>query len=79
MISPKVTNPVLESIICICMEKAEAISPLGAGGGGYLLVILKENVTLEQFKAFVKKKFPWIKSSVKKIDIYNCYPELKMD
>ena len=69
MISPKVTNPILESIIDICMEKAEAISPLGAGGGGYLLVVLKEDVSVQQFKSYVAEKLPSVKSSVKKIDI----------
>ncbi len=71
MISPKVTNPVLDDIIDTCMQVAYAVSPCGAGGGGYLLVVLKENVTLQQFKEFVAQSFPWIKSNVKKIDIYN--------
>lgn len=78
-ISPKVTNPVLDDIIDACMEVACAVSPCGAGGGGYLLVVLKENVTLQQFREFVRVKFPWIKSSVKKTDIYNCYPVVKAD
>ncbi len=69
-ISPKVTNPALDDMIDVCMQVAYAVSPCGAGGGGYLLVVLKENVTLQQFKEFVAKSFPWIKSSVKKIDIY---------
>ncbi len=71
MISPKVTNPAIEKIISKCFEKADAVSFLGAGGGGYLLVILKEDVTQENFKEFVKKEFPSIKSDVKRIDI--CY------
>ena len=79
MISPKVTNPVLDDIIDTCMKVAYAVSPCGAGGGGYLLVVLKENVTLQQFKEFVAQSFPWIKSNVKKIDIYNRYPDLKTD
>lgn len=70
MISPKVTNPLLDEIINTCMKLADAVSPCGAGGGGYLLVVLKENVTLQQFRDFAKKEFPWIKSSVKKIDMY---------
>lgn len=70
MISPKVTNSVLDDIIDTCMQVAYAVSPCGAGGGGYLLVVLKENVTLQQFADFVAQSFPWIKSSVKKIDIY---------
>lgn len=70
MISPKVTNSVLDDIVDACMEVACAVSPLGAGGGGYLLVVLKENITLQHFKEFVSKKFPWIKSPVKKPEMY---------
>ncbi len=79
MISPKVSNLVLDDMIEKCMQVAYAVSPCGAGGGGYLLVVLKENITLQQFKKFVTHSFPWVKSSVKKIDIYNCYPDLKTD
>ena len=50
---------------------ADAVSYLGAGGGGYLLVVLKENFDIDTFKAFVKEQFPNIASAVKKIDI--CY------
>lgn len=69
-ISPKVTNPALDEMMNTCMQVAYAASPCGAGGGGYLLVVLKENISLQQFKEFVAREFPFIKSSVKKIDIY---------
>lgn len=70
-ISPAVTNPVIDDIIDNCMQLADAVSPCGAGGGGYLLVVLKENVSIEEFRAFVEENFPAIKTSVKAIDI--CY------
>lgn len=69
-ISPMVTNAAIDSMIDTCMLLADAISPCGAGGGGYLLVVLKENVSVDEFKTFVAEKFPSVKSPVRKIDIY---------
>ena len=69
LISPKVSNPIIEKIIAKCFEKADAVSHLGAGGGGYLLVILKEGVTIECFKAFAKEMLPAVLSDVKKINV----------
>lgn len=71
LISHKVTNDEIEAIVEKCFEMADAVSYLGAGGGGYLLVVLKENFDIDTFKAFVKEQFPNIASAVKKIDI--CY------
>ena len=62
--------PALDEMMNTCMQVAYAASPCGAGGGGYLLVVLNENISLQQFKEFVAREFPFIKSSVKKIDIY---------
>lgn len=69
MISPKVTNPAIEAMVTRCFEIADAISYLGAGGGGYLLAILKENISLDETERFIKEKFPSINSDVKKINI----------
>ncbi len=71
LISHKVTNSEIENIVEKCFEKADAVSYLGAGGGGYLLVVLNEETDINDFKEFVKKEFPSITSQVKKIDI--CY------
>ena len=43
---------------------------MGAGGGGYLLVLLKETVGKEEFRAAFKKNFPLIQSEVKSVEIY---------
>lgn len=70
-ISHKVTNSEIEKLVSKCFEKADAISYLGAGGGGYLLVVLNETTTAEEFRSFVKVNFPTISSEIKKVDI--CY------
>lgn len=71
MISHKVTNPEIEKLVETCFEKADAVSYLGAGGGGYLLVILNAKTDINSFCEFIKAKFPSITSPIKKIDI--CY------
>lgn len=71
LISPLVTNEAIDSMVDRCFEVADAVSFLGAGGGGYLLVVLKENMTVEAFKEFAAENFRTVKSPVKKIDIYN--------
>ena len=71
LISPLVTNNAIDSMVNRCFEVADAVSFLGAGGGGYLLVVLKENVTVNAFKTFVADNFRTVKSPVKRIDIYN--------
>ena len=70
-ISHKVTNEVIDGIVDKCFELADAVSFLGAGGGGYLLVLLKEDVSFKDFEAFVRLSFPHIRSDVKKIE--PCY------
>lgn len=70
LISPLVTNETIDSMVNRCLAVADAVSFLGAGGGGYLLVVLKENVTVSAFKSFVSENFRTVKSPVKKIDIY---------
>lgn len=69
-ISPLVTNSSIDKIVEKCLGVADAVSICGAGGGGYLLVVLKESISVSDFKTFVKDNFPQITSSVKKIDLY---------
>lgn len=71
LISHKVTNDDIEKIVEKCFEKADAVSYLGAGGGGYLLVVLNEETDISDFRSFVRENFPTITSDVKNIDI--CY------
>ncbi len=62
-ISPKVTNEKIEKLTEDLLKNfADAVSICGAGGGGYLLVVMKENITIENVQEFVKGK-------VKRLDI----------
>ncbi len=70
LISPLTTTAKTDSITEMCLSVAEAVSICGAGGGGYLLVFLKDNVSADDFKLFVSQKFPEIKSEVLKTEIY---------
>ncbi len=70
-LSPAVTNPVIDGIVDICLQFADAVSICGAGAGGYLLVFLKSNQTVDEFKLFVSQKFPKIESEVLKINLFN--------
>ncbi|MGN1194347.1 MAG: L-fucokinase, partial [Acutalibacteraceae bacterium] len=71
LISPLVTNEAIDAMVNRCFEVADAVSFLGAGGGGYLLVVLKENISVKAFMQFVADNFKTVKSPVKKIDVYN--------
>lgn len=68
-ISPLVSNDDIEHLVVKCREYTDAISILGAGGGGYLLAILKENASICDLQKMIRVKFPTIKSDIKKIDI----------
>lgn len=62
-ISPKVTNGRIEKLTEDLLENfADAVSICGAGGGGYLLVVLKEKVTIEKVQNFIN-------GNVKRLDI----------
>lgn len=71
LISPLVTNDAIDSMVNRSLQVADAVSFLGAGGGGYLLVVLKENMMVNAFKDFVADNFRTVKSPVKKIDLYD--------
>lgn len=70
-ISPMVSNEKIEKLIKGCLENvADAVSICGAGGGGYLLAVMKEGITLHALQEYIKSEFPSITSSVKKIDVF---------
>ena len=69
-ISPMVTNEKICSVIKGCLENmADAVSLCGAGGGGYLMAIMKKGITTEDVQRYMAESFPSITSAVKKTDI----------
>ncbi len=70
-LSPAVTNPAIDSVVDACLQVADAVSICGAGAGGYLLVFLKSNQSVDDFKLFVSHKFPEIESEVLKINLFD--------
>ncbi len=70
-ISTETSNEKIDTLAKFCLENvADAVSICGAGGGGYLLAVMKKGITLEDIQKLVDKNFPNIKSNVKKPDIY---------
>lgn len=70
-ISPMVSNNNIEKLAEACLKNvADAISICGAGGGGYLLAIMKDGVTIHALQEYIKREFPSITSSVKKTDVF---------
>lgn len=70
-LSPAVTNPVIDTIVDTCRQVADAVSICGAGAGGYLLMFLKSNQSVDDFKLFVSQRFPEIESEVLKINLFD--------
>ena len=69
-ISPAVSDEKIDALTSTLLEtKADAVSICGAGGGGYLLVIMKDGETVESVSEFIKNKFSCITGKVRKIDI----------
>ena len=69
-ISPAVSNEKIDMLITSLLEeKAEAVSICGAGGGGYLLVVMKDGETVESVSDFIKNKFSYITGKVRRINI----------
>ena len=69
-ISPMVSDENIEKLAHGCLENvADAVSVCGAGGGGYLLAIMKDGVTLHDLREYIKCEFPAIASDVKKADV----------
>ena len=71
-LSPDVTDVHIDRIVSECKKAADALCICGAGAGGYLLAVLKENVSFEDFRRFILDNpvFDGIKDPVKKISVY---------
>lgn len=70
MISPTVSNENIELITEKLKPLCDAVSICGAGGGGYLLAVVKDDITASDLKEKINENFPLIKSDIKKIDLY---------
>ncbi len=69
-ISPAVSDEKIETLINALLKKhVDAVSICGAGGGGYLLSVMKDNVGISDVQKFIKTNFSYITGDVKKIDI----------
>ncbi|MBQ7957697.1 MAG: hypothetical protein IJ279_06635 [Clostridia bacterium] len=69
-ISPEITNEKIDELVKKLLENcADAVSICGAGGGGYLLAVLKEDVTAEKVQQFIENNFEAIGGKVKRLDI----------
>jgi len=69
-ISPAVSDKKIDALTSSLLEeKADAVSICGAGGGGYLLVVMKDGETSESVNSFIKNNFSFITGKVRKIDI----------
>ena len=69
-ISLKITNKKIDELTeGLLKECADAVSICGAGGGGYLLAILKEDVTAETVQYFIENNFKTINGKVKRLEI----------
>ncbi len=69
IISPKTTNKNIDTLVDKCSPFIDGASVCGAGGGGYLLAILRENTNINDLQDFMTKNFPGITSPVLSIDI----------
>ncbi len=70
-ISPFVSDCRIDSMVSYCLAHvADAVSICGAGGGGYLLAILKEGKTVGEAQQQLKNAFPFLASDVKKADLF---------
>ncbi len=70
-ISPAVSNKKIDCLSDALLEKyVDAVSVCGAGGGGYLLAVMKNGVKPEDVNDFIKNKFAYISEKVRRIDIF---------
>ncbi len=71
-ISPLVSNKKIDELTQFCLDNfAHAVSICGAGGGGYLLAVLKEGESSASAQALLNEHYPWITSPIKTIQILN--------
>ena len=69
-ISPEVTNEKIDELTKKLLDCcADAVSICGAGGGGYLLVVLKDDTTAEKVQSFIENEFNAISVNVKRLNI----------
>lgn len=70
-ISPAVSDEKIDMLCASLLENCvDAVSVCGAGGGGYLLSVLKDNVSISDVQNFIKNNFSYITSEIKKINIF---------
>lgn len=70
-ISPAVSDEKIDAFSESLLENCvDAVSVCGAGGGGYLLSVLKDNVSISDVQKFINNNFSYITGKVKKIDIF---------
>ncbi len=70
-ISPAVSDERIDALSASLLENCvDAVSVCGAGGGGYLLSVMKDNVSVSDVQNFIKNNFGYITGKVKKIDIF---------
>ena len=69
-ISPTVSDEKIDTLTSYLLEeKADAVSICGAGGGGYLIAVLKDGETAESVNSFMENKFEFITGKVRRINI----------
>lgn len=69
-ISPLVSDERIDSMVSFCLAHfADAVSVCGAGGGGYLLAVLKDGKTVDAVQQQFRNAFPFVSSDVKKADL----------
>lgn len=69
-ISSAVSDEKIDALSFSLLENCvDAVSVCGAGGGGYLLAVMKDGVDIPTVQKFIKNNFSYITGEVKKIDI----------
>lgn len=68
-ISPETTNQNIDMLVDKCAPFIDGASVCGAGGGGYLLAILRNDTNINKLQDYMTKAFPGITSPVLNIDI----------
>lgn len=70
-ISPAVSDERIDVFSEALLENhVDAVSVCGAGGGGYLLAVMKDSADIADVRKFIKDNFGYISGEVKKIDIF---------